>query len=594
MSPIALHNDPAIDRIAIIGAGPCGLAGAKYLAAENKFSEIVVFDQRAEPGGVWNYTAHSGVDDGSFTVPRTRPTRQPDTAIWTTPAASASPSASSSFGPPGDRPGSECLAAAAQFISPVYDQLETNIPHTLMNYSDAPFPQDCSLFPPHQVVRGYLQSYAEELRERGMLSLETQVLSVTPRHSHGSRDGGPVEGGGWDVRVLDLRTNEERTAHFDAVLVASGHYNDPFIPDIKGLAGFDKAHPGAISHSKFYRRPDQYVGKKVIIVGNSASGIDLSAQIGAVCQLPIIVSEKIKPVASAVAHPGGEEGDVPRVKIVPEIREFLPATRGVVYADGTTDAEVDAVIFCTGYFYSFPFLELPSGENDETTTTTPSNTDITSPSSSSSSSSSPCGEITDRAPTPRLLPPIITDGSHAAHLYQHILYTHDPTLAFLGIPQRVVPFPVSEAQAGWVARIWSGRLPTPSFAGMTAWEAELVARKVGPAGSGSEKVSRAALHNMAFPQDVEYINLLHNECVSARPAEGLENDGRGKVPPSWGADKAWIRERMPLIKTASRALGSKRHEIRSLEELGFDFVAWKKKKELEGLEVRAAAEQQIL
>ena len=53
---------------------------------------------------------------------------------------------------------------------------------------------------------------------------------------------------------------------YDAVVVASGHYNDPFIPDIPGLVDFDKAYPGAISHSKFYRRPNDFKDKVRMLV----------------------------------------------------------------------------------------------------------------------------------------------------------------------------------------------------------------------------------------------------------------------------------------------------------------------------------------
>ena len=138
----------------------------------------------------------------------------------------------------------------------MYDLLETNIPHTLMAYTDQPFPSDIPLFPPHGVVRQYLHDYARDLEP--MLSLQTQVLSVRRAAAAASPSSGAR---GWEVRVLDLQTHQERTAPFDAVLIASGHYNDPFIPDIQGLAEFDGAYPGCVSHSKFYRRPDEYAGK---------------------------------------------------------------------------------------------------------------------------------------------------------------------------------------------------------------------------------------------------------------------------------------------------------------------------------------------
>lgn len=303
------------------------------------------------------------------------------------------------------------------------------------------------------------------------------------------------------------------------------------------------------------------------------------------CQLPIIVSEKVKPRPSnAAAGTAAPVEDRPEVKMVPEISEFIPSTRSVVYADGTMDHDVDVVIFCTGYFYSFPFLKLGQnadggGAGDSTTASSPG---------SASSSTSDDGPSDDLRPQSQL-PPVITDGSHAAHLYQHILYTHDPSLAFISIPQRIVPFPVSEAQAAWTARIWSGRLAAPSFREMTAWEEDLISRKcpgtsTGVADGGqAASQSRAVLHNMTFPQDVEYINTLYAQSMAAEPDKdllGSENEGRGKIPPYWGADKAWMRERFPLIKAACRALGEKRHAIRTLEELGFDYAKGKLEKDL--------------
>lgn len=199
----------------------------RYLAAERKFSRIDVFEQRATVGGLWNHCAVSVVDHG-FTIPRGRPTTSPDTPIWTE----------------GD--------PAAAFVSPVYDFLETNIPHTLMNYSDQKFPSGSSLFPRHAVVRQYLQDYADDIRD--LITLETQVLAVE-KVPGGSR-------GRWRVQLLNLRSRTTRSAEYDAVMVASGHYSDPFIPQIPGLAEFNERHPpGCVSHSKFYRRPDDYRGK---------------------------------------------------------------------------------------------------------------------------------------------------------------------------------------------------------------------------------------------------------------------------------------------------------------------------------------------
>ncbi|KAK2054495.1 thiol-specific monooxygenase [Colletotrichum caudatum] len=480
MSPMYLEDKLNVDRIAVIGAGPCGLAAAKYLLAEKKFSKVQVFEQRDTVGGVWAYSALNVVDS-DFGIPRTRPTKNPDTAI--------------------DVDGHE----AKQFVSPVYDYLETNIPHTLMNYSDQSFPPDASLFPPHQVVKKYLVDYAEELKP--IISLSTQVLSVKKTIND--------DRACWEVETRDLGTDETAKTQFDAVLVASGHYNDPFIPDIPGLADFDKAHPGSVSHSKFYRNAAQYDDKKVIIVGNSASGIDLSAQISSVCKLPIIVSEKTVPNTPAEDRPSW-------AKMAPEIAEFIPDGRKVRFANDQVESNVDGVVFCTGYFYSFPFIR-------------------------------------------DLDPPVVTDGAYARNLYEHLFYIDDPTLAFAGIPQRIVPFPVSEGQAAYVARAWADRVCLPSRGEMRGWEARVLKEK------GEGKV----LHNLAFPKDLEYINMLHARSLEAEKRPGLENDGAGKVPPFWDDEKRWTRERFPLIKMASRKLGEKRHGVKTLEDLGFDYKTWK-------------------
>ncbi|KAM0274385.1 hypothetical protein ACHAQH_007887 [Verticillium albo-atrum] len=480
MSPHRLNDKLNVSRVAVIGAGASGLTAAKYLLAEKKFSEVRIFDQRDTVGGIWTYSPLSVVDN-DFTIPRTSPSQRPDTVIRADDSASP------------------------QFVSPVYDFLETNIPHSLMNYTDLEFVQGSSLFPEHAVVKQYLEAYGRELTPH--MSLSTQVLGV----SKSENDDRPI----WEVETLDLKTNKTERSKFDAVMVASGHYNDPFIPDIKGLAEYNAAHPGAISHSKFYRNQLQYEGKKVVIVGNSASGIDLSAQIATVCKHPVLISVKTE------LKTAEDEAEGTILKLVPEITEFVPATRSVRFANGEVESGVDAVVFCTGYFYSFPFLR-------------------------------------------GLSPPVITDGSYARNLYEHVLYIDDPTLAFVGIPQRIVPFPIAEAQTAWVARLWAGRLGVPPTEEMRAWEA----RALTEAGGGGK-----AIHTMLFPKDVDYLNKLYERSVSAARVEGLENDGKGKVPPYWGPEKRWTRERVPLIKVASRLQGERRHEIKTLAELGFDYEA---------------------
>ncbi|OAA53392.1 Flavin monooxygenase FMO [Cordyceps fumosorosea ARSEF 2679] len=449
MSPAQKRQAPDIDSVAVIGGGPCGLAAARYLLAEKKFSKVKVFEQHNTVGGVWAFTA-----DADTTGP------------W---------------------------------VSPVYDLLETNIPHTLMNYTDLNFPENTALFPHHEVVKRYLEVYAEPLSN--VISLSTRVVSVRKIE----REGRDV----WEVQARLIKSEEPSTSYFDAIVVANGHYSDTFIPSISGLDGFVKTYPGLVSHSKKYRRPEQFKNKKVIVVGNSASGIDISAQIATTAKLPVMVSEKERP------KPTSEEPVPSWASMVPEIVEFVPKDRSVRFANGATETHIDAVVFCTGYVYSFPFLEdLPS--------------------------------------------PVVTDGACVHNLYQHVFYINDPTLAFLGIPQRIVPFPFAEGQAAWVSRVWAGRLTLPPSSEMRDWEAALAKSK------GS-----AAVHTMGPLEDAEYINKMHQLSLDSETDETLENGGLGKIPPFWDDEKRWLRLQLPLVKAASRRMGNKRHKLKDLAALGF-------------------------
>ena len=51
---------------------------------------------------------------------------------------------------------------------------------------------------------------------------------------------------------------------FDAVVVASGHYSVPYIPDIEGLDAFEKLRPGSVLHSKQFRGKEQFEGKVML------------------------------------------------------------------------------------------------------------------------------------------------------------------------------------------------------------------------------------------------------------------------------------------------------------------------------------------
>lgn len=364
-----------------------------------------------------------------------------------------------------------------------------------MKFFDMPSLEDHQLFPSREVVTQYLEDHGQDVRH--LVSFQTQVTDIRQTRS-----------GAHQVRLKDLQTNTVYEKSYDAVVVANGHYTVPNLPNIKGIREWNQLNTGVISHTKFYRRPGPFADKKVIIVGNAASGTDIATQIGTVSKHPLLISQRSE---SVVAFAAGYKENVP------EIVEFLSdphGTRAVLFADGRVEKDVDAILFATGYFYSFPFLS-------------------------------------------SLETKLISTGDRVQNLYKHLFYIDDPTIAFIGLPTKIIPFRTNEGQAAVLARVWADRLSLPSAPEMSRWEEETIAVR----GAGK------AFHDLPFPKDFEY----HNELV----AWAMRATGRGgKTPMPWSAKETWTRERFPAIKKAFTDNGDARHGIKTLWELGFDYDAW--------------------
>lgn len=200
---------------------------------------------------------------------------------------------------------------------------------------------------------------------------------------------------------------------------------------------------------------------------------------------------------------------------MPQITEFIPSShspQAICFADGQVESNVEAVVFCTGYYYSFPFLS-------------------------------------------SLRPPLIVTGERVENTYKHLFYIDHPTLAFVGLPIKIIPFRTCEGQAAIISRVWSGRLKLPPMPEMKAWESSRIADR----GAGKK------FHEMRNLEDFRY----HNELVDwALQAESRDGD---KTPPKWTERDGWVRKNIPAIKKAFADKGEARHSVNSVEELGFVF-----------------------
>lgn len=372
-----------------------------------------------------------------------------------------------------------------------------------MAFAEKPFENDDPLFPPHARVLEYLEEHAADVKL--LIRFRQQVEKL-------DRDQEI-----WRMRIRDLDSGRIDVHEYDAVVVANGHYTIPSVPAIDGLAEWAKAYPNAVIHSKAYRRPEDYTDTKVLVIGNSASGLDIAYQVAQKASRPVVLSSRSASIFGSGPPPEWR-------KDVDEVVEFLPSAthkRAVRCRSGHIEEDIDTVIFCTGFYYSFPFLA-------------------------------------------DFEPQIVTDGLRTRGVYRDLFHIEYPSLVFPVINLKVIPFPLAENQAAVTARIWSGRLSLPSKEAMQQWEAETVQS------NGDGKY----FHLKKFPGDCAQINWLYDWAKMAAPFPSLENNGEGRFGARWPEELVWLRSRFPEIKGAYAAKGERRETIKTVEELGFDFREW--------------------
>ncbi|KZT54269.1 FAD/NAD(P)-binding domain-containing protein [Calocera cornea HHB12733] len=341
-------------RIAVIGGGAAGLAVLKVLLEQpqvrDKSWHVVCYEARDDIGGVW------------------------------LPA------------PPVDDPPQ----------TPLYDSLTTNLPHPVMAYQTLSFPSSTPLFPPARSVLQYLRSYATTFGLHPFIRLSRRVESMRWDAGEGA--------GSWELVV----SPGEGRKHYDAVVLCNGHYSLPRLPSTPGFAAWLVQRNIPITHSAWYRNPQPWMGRTVLILGGGPSGSDITAE----------VSRVAKKVYHSVT--GFVTEDVGNVSRRPRPKEFLQPGK-VLFEDGSVADDVDAVIPATGYQYAYPFLAPPLLQPQPT----------------------PAGDT----------PPehLSNDTNHVYALARHVwpLQRDFPahTLAFIGLPARVIPFPIFEAQARCVVRV---------------------------------------------------------------------------------------------------------------------------------------------
>lgn len=377
-------------RVAVIGAGAAGLTAGKEMLQQGL--EVVLFEKGGDVGGLWVYENSSG-------------------------------------------------------LSPAYDSLHLNTSKGRTQFHDYPMPEEWVDYPAATKVAEYLRGYADHFGVTEHIRFNSHVLDVTK-----------VDGR-WTITCEDGHTDT-----FDAVVVGNGHNWDPRWPSPE----YPGAFVGEQMHAHDYRSAEKFRGKRVLVVGMGNSAMDIAvdasyvaddvmlsarhgsyivpkylfgkpadATNGALAVLPWKVRQVIAQnlLKLAVGSPQSYGLPAPSFGLFqnhPTISDTImhrlthgevrPVTgidhfegERVVFTDGTV-ADVDIVVWATGYRVTIPFL-----------------------------SSDWLG-----------------DDAEAMPLYKRVFHTEDPSLMFVGLMQSTgAALPVVEAQSKLAAAFVAGTYALP-------------------------------------------------------------------------------------------------------------------------------------
>jgi cation diffusion facilitator CzcD-associated flavoprotein CzcO len=158
--------------------------------------------------------------------------------------------------------------------SPLYPLLHTNTPVPLMTYPGLPFPPGTPLYPSHEHVQAYHRRYAARHNLLSYIKLHHGVLAASWQ--------GTSKNGFWNVTISDNR-NETLYQKVDHLIVASGNHHIPRIPRWPGQeewleCGQRVGRGRDIVHSVYYRNPEEYKNRTLLVIGSGSSGCDIAAQ----------------------------------------------------------------------------------------------------------------------------------------------------------------------------------------------------------------------------------------------------------------------------------------------------------------------------
>ncbi|EDV20464.1 uncharacterized protein TRIADDRAFT_51000 [Trichoplax adhaerens] len=401
-------------KVAIIGAGASGLASLKECLDEG--IEPIVFEKEEYIGGLWKYSEKIGKG------------------------------------------------------GTVYRSTIINTSKEIMGFSDFPVPKDFAPFMHNRSVIEYFELYAKKFKLHQYIQFKTYVHDIRPAEDY-------IKSGRWNVTISHTEgtTTTRTTQTFDSVMICSGHHWDPRMPSFKGMDVFK----GKQLHSHDYKDHQGFENDRVVVVGIGNSAVDVACELSHHCSqvylstrrgawifprigfggtpfdfqfnrfvnmIPIsimkIILEKylnsrfdhdkygLRPTHHTLAQQQTISDELP-VRIVCgsiKIKDDITCIgeHDIKFADGSTETNIDTIVYGTGYKFGFPFMDSS----------------------------------------------IIEVKDNTCNLYKYIFppdHMH-ATLAMVGFiqPTGGAIMPMAEMQARWITQVFTKKCQLPSQAEMLA------------------------------------------------------------------------------------------------------------------------------
>ncbi|XP_075038778.1 flavin-containing monooxygenase 5-like [Mixophyes fleayi] len=338
-----------VKKVAVIGAGASGLASIKCCIDEGL--EPICFEKSEDIGGLWRY--NNNPEDGRASI---------------------------------------------------YKSVIINTSKEMMCFSDYPAPDDFPNYMHNFKIMEYFQMYAKNFDLLKHIQFKTTVCSIKKSQDFSTT-------GQWIV--TSEKEGKQDTTLCDAVMICTGHHTFPNLP-LSSFPGIEK-FKGQYLHSRDYKVPDIFQDKRVIVIGIGNSGGDIAVELSRTAKQVYLSTRRGAWVSNRVSINGypvdiaklsrflstiqklfptllnyfaekavnkrfnhGNYGLLPQhrynsqhptindelpnriisgsVQVRPNVKEFTDT--GVIFEDGTMEKNIEAVIFATGYSFSFPFCEV--------------------------------------------------------------------------------------------------------------------------------------------------------------------------------------------------------------------------------------------